>query len=433
MHIPAHISRREFARLCSLGILGGSVSGWFGELARQVHAAPPAATPARKPKSCILLWMDGGPSHLDTFDPKPEAGADFRGTTETIATSVPGIQICHKLPRCAQLMQHAAVIRSMNTDEADHARARIYMHTGYKPGFGGVNYPPLGSIVSAELGDPEFALPNFVVTGTPLNKHDFLTSAGYLGSRHQALAHADLSRALENLEPPASADDFEARAGVLSQLEQGFAQKYKSGAAEAHRTMFARAVRLMKSDRRQAFDVSREPLAARDAYGDSRFGRCCLLARRLIEADVRFVEVYLQNWDTHEKRAADEIQALMPVLDQGMSTLISDLYERGRLEDTLVIWMGEFGRTPRVNNNGGRDHYSTAWTTVLFGGGIRGGQAIGKTDGQGARVLERPVSTKDFMGTICKVLGIDGQRQINTPIGRPIRIVEAGANPIEEL
>lgn len=428
--VPSPLSRRDFARLSSLGVLGSSVSGWFGELARQAAAAPAAP---RKPKSCILLWMDGGPSHIDTFDPKPEAGADIRGTTETIATSVPGIHICEKLPRCARLMEHAAIIRGMSTDEADHARARIYMHTGYKPGFGGVNYPPLGSIVSSELGNPDFPLPNFVVTGTPLNKHDFITSAGYLGSRHQALSHADPSQVLENLQPPAGADDFAARSAVLSQLEQGFARTYKAAAAEAHRTTFARAVQLMQSDRRRAFDLSLEPAAAREAYGDSRFGRCCLLARRLIEAEVRFVEVYLQNWDTHEKRAADEVQALLPALDQGMSALVSDLQQRGLLDDTLVVWMGEFGRTPRINNNGGRDHYSTAWTTVLFGGGIRGGQAIGKTDAQGATVTERPVSAKDFMASICKVLRIDAQRQINTPIGRPIRIVESGAKPIDEL
>ena len=423
-------SRRDLARISAAGVLGGSMSGWFGELARQ---AAGQAEPARKPRSCILLWMDGGPSQLDTFDPKPEASADVRGTLGAIDTSVAGIQICERLPRFARLMEHAAILRGMSTDEADHARARIYMHTGYKPGVGGVDYPPLGSIVSAELGNPDFALPNFVATGVPLTKHDFITTPGYLGPRHQGLAHANPDQTLENLKPPAGAEDFDARADVLNQLEQNFARRYKSAAADSHRTTFARAVQLMKSEHNRAFDLSEEPASARDAYGDSRFGRCCLLARRLVETGVRFVEVYQQNWDTHEKWVADAVQEMLPSVDQGMSALVADLHQRGRLEDTLVIWMGEFGRTPRINRNGGRDHYSAAWSSVLAGGGIRGGQVVGRTDANAGRVIDRPISAKDFMATVCQALGIDYQRSINTPVGRPVRIVDTGARPIEEL
>ena len=221
------LSRRDWARLSAAGVLGGSVSGWFGRLAAHADAAP---TPARIKKSCILLWMDGGPSHVDTFDPKSEASSDIRGTLGAIDTSVPGIQVCEKLPKIARLMHHAAVLRGLRPVEADHERARLYLHTGYKPGFGGVSYPPLGSIVSSELGDPDCPLPNFVVTGTPLNKHDFLTSAGYLGPRHQALVHADPDRMVENLIPPAGADDFDARARVLAELERLARVAYPSGA-----------------------------------------------------------------------------------------------------------------------------------------------------------------------------------------------------------
>lgn len=424
------LSRREWARLTSAGVLGGSLSGWFGQLAATAADKPAAQ---RKPKSCILLWMDGGPSHIDTFDPKPEASSDVRGELTAIDTNVAGIRICEEFPETAKIMNHAAVLRGMSTEEADHERARIYMHTGYRPGFGGVTYPPLGSIASAELGDPTFALPNFVVTGAPLNKHEFLTSAGYLGPRHQALVHADPAQPLANLQSPAGTVDFEARAQVLHQIESEFQRNYRAAAADAHRTTFARAVQLMRSEHCRAFDLGQESSATRTAYGENRFGRGCLLARRLVEAGVRFVEVYLQNWDTHEKKAADNALQLMPQLDQGMAALVGDLSQRGMLDDTLVVWMGEFGRTPRINRNGGRDHYAKAWTSVLFGGGVRGGQVIGKTDGDGARVVERPIKAIDFMASLCKLLGIDYEKQIQTSGGRPIRLVDTGAKPLEEL
>jgi hypothetical protein len=427
------LSRREWARLSAAGVLAGGTgqSGWFGRLAAQA-AAPTAAT-ARRPKSCILLWMDGGPSHIDTFDPKPEASSDVHGELGAIDTDVPGIRIGEKFPLTSRIMRHAAVLRGMSTDEADHDRARIYMHTGYKPGFGGVNYPPLGSIVSAELGDPQFALPNFVVTGSPLGKYDFLTSPGYLGPRHQALAHADPSQPLANLRPPAAAGDFDGRAAVLAQLESEFERAYRAESAAAHRATFARAVSLMRSEHCRAFDLAEEPESVRTAYGEGRFGRGCLLARRLVEVGVRFVEVYLQNWDTHEKKSADAALELMPEVDRGMSTLVADLAERGLLEDTLVVWMGEFGRTPRINRNGGRDHYAKAWTSLLFGGGIRGGQAIGKTDDGGGQVVDRPIKAIDFMATLSKALGIDYKKMVNTSGGRPIRLVDTGAEPIAEV
>jgi hypothetical protein len=430
------LTRREFSRLSAAGVLsaglsGSAQSGWFGRLA--AHAETAGAAPARRPKSCILLWMDGGPSHIDTFDPKPEASSAIRGELGAIDTDVPGIQIGEKFPQTSRLMRHAAVLRGMSTEEADHERARITMHTGYKPGFGGVNYPPLGSIASAELGDPSFALPNFVVTGSPLTKHDFLTSAGYLGPRHQGLVHADPAKPPANLRPPAGAGDFDARGEVLARLEAEFGRTYQAEAAEAHRTTFARAVQMMRSEHCRAFDLTEEPEAVRTAYGESRFGRGCLLARRLVEVGVRFVEVYLENWDTHEKRVADAALGLMPQVDQGMSALVGDLAERGLLDDTLVVWMGEFGRTPRINRNGGRDHYAKAWTSVLFGAGLRGGQVIGKTDADGGSVVDRPIKTIDFMATLAKALGIDYTKTVNTPGGRPIRLVDTGAQPIDGL
>ncbi|HKB06525.1 MAG TPA: DUF1501 domain-containing protein [Gemmataceae bacterium] len=421
-HEPAP-TRRELLRLAAAGVAGSSLSGWLGPLA--------ARATGKSRKACILLWMDGGPSHHDTFDPKPDAAAEIRGELKAIDTAVPGIRVTEKFPTLAGLMKDCAVLRGMRTEEPDHGRARLYMHTGYRPGIGGVDYPVLGSVASAEIGDADSALPNFVVTGTPLNKYEFVTTPGYLGPRHQAMALADPAQGLENLRPLAS--DFDDRVGVLEEMERAFARKNPATPVEAHRTMVARTVRLIRSEKAKAFDLSKEPAAARDAYGDTGFGRGCLLARRLVEAGIPFVEVYLTNWDTHEKRAAEAAKGLMDQVDRGMGTLLRDLKERGLLDSTLVIWMGEFGRTPRVNRNGGRDHFSRAWTTFLAGGGIRGGQTFGKTDRDGASVTERPVSARDFMATVCRALGIDYAKTIDTPGGRPVKIVEKGAEPLSEL
>jgi hypothetical protein len=430
LSIRNRLTRRELLRLSAAGVAASSASGWFGLLAGR---ASEVAGRGGKHKACVLLWMDGGPSHVETFDPKPEASSQVHGGFKAVATSVAGIQITEKLPRFAKLMQHAALLRGMSTEEADHGRARVYMHTGYRPGQGGVDYPGLGSIVSAELGRPDFPLPNFVVTGAPLTKHEFVTDPGYRGPQHQPLALADPTRGLENLKPAVAEDEFRDRVEVLDQLERRFARTYRAPAAEAHRTTAARAVQLIRSGKGKAFDLGQEPAAAREAYGDHAFGRGCLLARRLVEAEVPFVEVYLANWDGHFKREAEQARELLPALDQGMSALVGDLKERGLLDQTLVVWMGEFGRTPRINPSGGRDHYARAWSTVLAGGGIKGGQVVGKTDKEGAAVDERPISVRDFMATVCKALGIDHTKKLDTPAGRPVQLVDKGGEPIKEL
>jgi len=242
-----------------------------------------------------------------------------------------------------------------------------------------------------------------------------------------------LDRGLENATAAVAVDEFDRRAALLARLEEGFARTYQSAPAQAHQAGLAAALRLMRSSSSQAFDLAREPAAARSAYGDSDFGRGCLLARRLIEAGVAFVEIYLANWDSHEKNVADNTRNLMTQVDRGASALVRDLHDRGLLDDTLIVWMGEFGRTPRVNRNGGRDHYAQAWSTLLLGGGLRGGQAIGRTDHEGREVTDRPISVVDFMATICRILGIDYQKEITTPNGRPIRIVDKNERPIDAL
>lgn len=415
------LSRRDFCKLSAAGVGGASLSGWMNVLAGR------AAEAGARHKACILLWMDGGPSHKDTFDLKP--GTANAGEFKPIDTSVPGLQISEHFPAVAKVMNHAAVLRGMTTAEGAHGRARYYMHTGYKEGQGGLVHPSLGSIASAELGRADFPLPNFVAIGG----RSF--GAGFLGPKHQPLIVNDPGRGVENLKPLVGDGQFTRRMGLLEEMEAAFYKDYKAAAAHAHRTTYKRAVALMQSKEAKAFDLSQEAEKTRDAYGKTRFGDGCLLARRLVETGTPFVEVVLPGWDTHQNNFT-RTKSLSETVDPAMAALVSDLKNRGMLDTTLVVWMGEFGRTPRINQRGGtpgRDHYPRAWSSVLFGGGIRGGQVVGKTDAEGAAVVERPTSALDFLATVCAILGINHQKQNQTPIGRPIRIVDKGANPIKEL
>src|SRR5262245_19738222 len=246
------LSRRQFLRVGGLSSFGLTLPGFL----RMRHLTASEGAPPAKAGNCILLWMDGGPSHIDTFDPKPDAPAEVRGDLGSIATAVPGLRVGEKFPKFARLMKHAALLRGMSSEEGDHARARVYAHTGYRPGAGGLNYPTLGSTVSAERGRADFELPNFVVTGTPLGKHDFLSDPGYRGPRHQPLVLGDPGAGLKNLKSPAATDDFDDRVGVLEELEKGFTRTLQSDAAEARRAAWQGAVRLMRSDKARAFDLS---------------------------------------------------------------------------------------------------------------------------------------------------------------------------------
>ncbi len=434
-HSPGHhpLSRRNF--LTAAGVSTASASLWLPVLA--AHAAETQV----KHKSCILLYMLGGPSHIDTFDLKH----DVESATEfaPIATSVPGIQISEHLPKIAQLMHHGAVIRSMNTVESDHDRGRYLMHTGYPRGSGGVPWPSMGALVSSELGQSGCLLPNFVVC----NLKDRLdpTFTGYLAPEHKGLILPDLDQGIEDVKPQVKQEELEGRLDLLSQLDDAFRGKYRARSTVAHQSNYSRSFDLMRADKLKAFDLSLEPAATHSRYtprqygpadagynGLKDFGKGCLLARRLIEVGVPFVEVVLTGWDTHQNNFAGT-KRTSEVLDPAFSALIEDLQDRGLLDSTLVIWMGEFGRTPRINPSGGRDHYGRAWSTVLMGGGIQGGQVIGRTDKNGATVEDRPVSAADFMATICQILGIDWRKLNEGPGGRTVRIVTQGAEPIREL
>jgi hypothetical protein len=430
-------------RLAAAGVGATSASGWFPLLAD--HAAQ-AAEAGLRHKSCILLYMSGGPSHIDTFDLKfdSETGTEFA----PIATSVPGIQISEHLPKLARLMHQGAIIRSMSTGESDHDRGRYLMHTGYSRSNGGVPWPSMGALVSSELGKPEFLLPNFVVC----NLKDRLDPAftGYLGPQHRGLVLPDLDKGIEDVRPAVSTADLNERFELLTQLDDAFQGKYRASSTAAHQSNYRRSIDLMRADKLKAFDLSLEPASSRSRYtprdydardagaaGARDFGKGCLLARRLVEVGVPFVEVVLQSWDTHSNNFPNT-RRLSECLDPAMSALIEDLDDRGLLDTTLVIWMGEFGRTPRLNNgiNGGgpgRDHFGRAWSTVLMGGGIPGGQVIGRTDKIGGTVEDRPIKASDFMATICAILGIDWQKLNDGPGGRTVRLTDKDAEPIKEL
>ncbi len=450
-------SRRDWLRLsalgcASIGVSGLSLSHWLPAM-----AAETAANPARR-RSCILLWMPGGPSQIDTFDPKP--GHKNGGEFKPIETSVSGIQISEHLPKLAKQMEHLAIIRSMQTKEGDHGRATFHMRTGYLPQ-GPVRYPSLGSLMSHELGQETAELPNFVSIMPNRLLAPGAFGPGFLGPKYAPLvvgaepprgrrapmgdtAAMEYGAPLEvrNIQTAAgiAVEKADARLDLLASLESDFRSGRPGLAADSHQSAYNQAVRMMRSSAVGAFNLDEEPAALREAYGKNRFGQACLLARRLVERGVPFVEVALSDamggmgigWDTHAQNF-ETVKGLSGVLDPAWATLMSDLKVRGLLDTTLVAWMGEFGRTAVINDNGGRDHYPNAWTTVLGGGGIQGGQVYGETDEGGAAVKDKPVSVPDLLATVCTSLGVDPAKENMSNVGRPIPMTDRGGTPLQTI
>ena len=442
------LSRRDWMQLSAAGVVGYSMSPWL-----EAFAQTNANNPQRR-KACILLWMNGGPSQLETFDVKQ--GHANGGPTREIDTAVAGIKISEHLPKLAQHMRDMVLIRSMRTQEGDHGRGTFLMRTGYLPQ-GPIQYPTLGSLVSKELGNAESALPNFVSIAPFRLFNQAAYGPGFLGPQYAPLLVGDAGQRgfapgaanayeqelrVQDLAIPGEVTrpQFDSRIELLQEMERDFVNRHPGVSPQSHATAYDRAVRLMRTAASTAFNLSEEPATLRDAYGRNLFGQGCLLARRLIERGVPFVEVSLGNnsaspsgWDTHNDNF-NQVQRLCQVLDPGWATLMDDLRQRGLLDSTLIVWMGEFGRTPRINPQRGRDHYPNAWSTVLAGGGIRGGQVIGRTSADGMNVeSERPTSVTDLLATISRVLGIDPGRQNMSNVGRPIRIVDTTGQPIREI
>jgi len=405
-------SRRDFLKLSAAGVFGASYSGWMNVLA--ARAAETRANPKAKAKACILLWMDGGPSHKDTLDLKPESkGA---GDFHPIKTSAPGIEISEHLPGVAKLMHHGAILRGMSTAEGAHPRAKYNLHTGYREGQGGLVYPAIGAIVSSEVGRADFPMPNYVTIGN----RSF--GSGFLGPKHQPLMVQDPVRGVQDLASAVKGQQFDNRVSLLQELESAFYHDYQADSINDHKTTYARAVSMMQSGEAKAFDLSLEKSETRSKFGGTKFGEGCLMARRLVEVGIPFVEVNLGGWDTHQDNFA-RVKNLSGQADTGLSALVTDLKDRGLLESTLVIWMGEFGRTPHINNRGakpGRDHYPRAWSLLMMGGGVKGGTVYGRTDKEGAAVEDGKTDAKDFLATVCELMGIDYTKENDTPTRRPI-------------
>jgi hypothetical protein len=414
-------TRRDFLKLSAAGVFAPTLSGWLPVLA---NAAP--AGGKGKAKSVILLWMDGGPSHKDTFDLKPDSkGA---GEFKPVKTTAAGVEISEHLPKVAGVMKYGTLVRGMSTPEGAHQRAKYYGHTGYREGQGGLVYPSIGSLVSKERGLPDASMPSYVaISGRSYG-------SGFLGPKHQPLQITDPARGVEDLKAAVAAGQFDSRVGLLDRMEKAFHREYQADAITDHATTYQRAVKLMQSKEAKAFDLSQESQSARGKYGSGRFADGVLMARRLVEVGVPFVEVSLGGWDTHQDNFT-RVKSLSETIDTPIAALVTDLKDRGLLDSTLVVWMGDFGRTPGINARGakpGRDHYPRAWSLAMWGGGMRGGAVVGKTDKEGATVVERPTTAQDYLATVCELMGIDYTKKNETPTARPIQIVEK-AKPFTDL
>jgi uncharacterized protein (DUF1501 family) len=411
----AYPSRRHFLGASLASALGCALSPPFQRLLA-------ADAPARRARSCILLWLNGGPSHIDTFDPKP--GAPTGGPFKAIDTTTPGLRFAEHLPKLAQQAKQLAVIRSITSKEADHGRAYDFLHTGNLRDET-VDYPSLGAVAArawmAEDGD----LPAFVA----LNGSS--AGPGFFGAAFAPHVVGNLAAPLDNIALPDGVDDarLDRRYKALEAFNQGFARRVDPAIVADQMRFTTKALRLRASPALKAFDLTQEKPELIAQYGADKdegvFGKACVMARRLIEHGVRFVEITLDGWDTHANNFT-AVKSLCDQLDPAFAALVRDLNDRGRLKDTLIVCMGEFGRTPAINDQTGRDHWSEVFSVVLAGGGIQGGQVIGASDEKGENVKDRPVAIPDLYTTLLAAFGIDGNKTYRTPAGRPIKLAAKG-------
>lgn len=405
------VHRRDFLRVAVVGSAG--LLSWTDAICLSADEL------RQRGMACILLWMGGGPSQFETFSPKPQH--ENGGETKAISTNVPGIQIAESLPHLARVTDQLAIIRSMTSKEGSHPRATFLLHHGYLP-MGGVKFPSLGSNIVHQIGSHDFDLPSFVRIG---GRGRDLGGGGFLGVDYDPFILQNPERPPENTQPATRDERFARRLDLLDRLEADFGAVEGADIVRDHRKLIRKSSKMILSPHMEAFDLNKESEKMRDAYGRTPFGAGCLLARRLVEAGVTFVEVNLEGWDTHDDNF-NRTRDRNSMLDQPMAQLITDLRQRGMLRNTLVIWMGEFGRTPRINPRAGRDHYPRAFNIVLAGGGVRGGQVIGQTDAAGVEVTERPVTVPDLFRTVYTALGMNPDHENMSRIGRPIKLVDGG-------
>jgi hypothetical protein len=415
---PRMMNRRQALGAGLLGTLGLALSPTFQRILA-------AEGPTRRAKACILVWLNGGPSHLDTWDPKPDAGDDYHGPVQTIDTAAAGVRISGYFPQLAKEAERFALLRSITSKEADHDRANFFIHTGNLRSET-VDYPALGAVAAKTWTQDKDDLPNFVsINGN--NGSD----GGFFGVEFSPHVIGDLANPIDNIALPDGVDEdrLKRRLQGLDALNRSFAGRTDPARVADHERFLAKAQRLRTSPALKAFDIKAEKQEMIDAYGagpdDASFQKSCLMARRLVENGVKFVEVTLDGWDTHTDNFTG-VGNLAKVLDPTLSALLRDLSDRGMLNDTLVLCMGEFGRTPKINDQTGRDHWSEAFSVLLAGGGVKGGQAIGATDEKGEQVKDKPTTIPDYFATLLTALGIDPAKQYRTPGGRPIKLADKG-------
>lgn len=418
-------SRRQFMQKAAAACLGVTFTPLFTGSALGANKRSAGAS-AASAKSVIYLFMSGAMTHLDTFDLKP--GREVQGETKGIQTSVPGMKFGEQLPLLAKQAEEMAVVRSLYTETGDHEKGRYFMRTSYSQ-IASIRHPYLGSLAQQMLGKTKSVLPdNVVISGEA--RHP---GAGYLDPSNSPLPIGDANKGLENTKAPSylKEDNFDRRMSLINQFDHDFQQKAKHSEVDAYNEYYKQAVELLGSDDLKAFDVKQEEEKTRDAYGKGRFGQGCLLARRLVERGVRFIEVNLGGWDFHVD-IYDRFPRKMAELDKAMSMLLTDLKQKNLLDTTMVVLGTEFGRTPKINQNSGRDHHPGVFSGVLAGGGIKGGQFYGTSDEDGFSPDLDAVAVADFNATIAYAMGIDTKQELIAPSGRPFKVAHDG-EPIRKL
>lgn len=420
------LSRRDLLKALARTAFGLTILPALGPLGGLVLNAGEPGRPRRTARACIYLSMTGGMSHLDTFDPKP--GHADAGPVKALNTAVDGLQLSENLPLLAKQADKLALIRSMTSNQGAHEQGQYLMRTSYQMR-GTIKHPTLGTWTSSMLGKANPTLPPYVTIGAGSDH----PGSGYMESRFAPLPLGSPDQGLPNSTRPegVTADEYAHRLDLLKTFNAPFQQKYDVKPVRAYHDLYEEAVTLMGSKDLAAFDLKQEAEPLRTAYGDNAFGQGCLLARRLVENDVRFIEVNLGGWDTHDDNF-DRVADQSAILDRGLSTLLQDLAARGMLEETLVVLMTEFGRTPKINQNQGRDHFPKAFSCLLAGGGIGGGRIHGQTNENGGAVVQDAVTIPDFNATIAHAIGLPLDKVVTSPSGRPFTVADKG-KPILSL
>jgi uncharacterized protein (DUF1501 family) len=413
-------TRRDFLAATAKATLGVTALGYPGSaLATDIAHVTNTYAPAKR---LIYLYMGGGMSQLDTFTPKPEASKYIKGPLKAISTSADGVQVSELLPITAKQMHNAAVIETMSSNQGAHEQGAYIMHTNYAMR-GTIEHPGIGSWISHLGGKINPALPPGVVIGGGSR----IFGSGYMETKHSPLPIGRPDKGLDNSYRPENMteEDYHRRLNLSLAMSKQFMRKYNSRSVRAYKDVYLEALRLMKSEDLEVFDISKEPEYIREAYGSDSFGQGCLLARRLVERNVRYVEVRLGGWDTHTNNFT-ALEDRASKLDRGLGTLLADLSARGLLEETMVVLTTEFGRTPDINEADGRDHYPTIFTSLLAGGGIAGGQVYGKSSVDGKEVVENKVTVADFHSTIGHAMGLAHEQRTLAPNGRPFTMGNKG-------